>query len=204
MVAARRATWSLGCRRLTSVDARLLPDRLHILQENDAFVVLEHLSPLVSSLDQNVLRERILITNFQELSGAQRQHHERFFVVWIVEIRVLARLIEQDADVTEVAALLKHSILIHAFAIHDVRSALQDEVHALWLFAGVLDYGRLLILQPVAVVFLLLDLLAEVVELGAVEYGALELEAASLENAVEGLVEILEDRIEDVLLESRL
>ena len=53
------------------INARLLSDGFHVLQENDTLVILEHLASFVRSLHQDVLRQRILITNLQELLGTQ-------------------------------------------------------------------------------------------------------------------------------------
>ena len=83
----------------------------------------------------------------------------------IITVAVVARLPQQDTDVSKVIAFLQHCVLVHGIAIHDVHAARKNHVDVLRHLTSPLHHRQLLILQPLALLVLLLRLLSEVVEL---------------------------------------
>ena len=123
----------------------VLLEHFHVLDEHDTLVVVEHLRPLARSLSKDVLGELVAVAQTQEVSGLHGHHHECLLVVRVVAVGVVARLLQQDADVPEVVSFLQHAVFVHRVAVHYVHFPRKNEVDVLRGLPRVLDYWQLLI-----------------------------------------------------------
>jgi hypothetical protein len=149
----------------------------------------------------------MFLTYLREQFSFYGEHLNRLVSVGIVEIRILVRLVEQDADLAEVRAIRQNTVLVKALLVHDVDLATDQKVDVARLLVSLLDNWVVVRIQVIVVFLLFLVILVFVLveeELGVQDDLAFKLVVTIFEHEFEDLIVIVKYLIKHLYLQSWL